>query len=198
MNAGRWLLPGLCLLLAACHTTRFASGPRGEASDCDAAWVGHWQVAQARADGAMHDAGLLEVPAGCQPIRLQGAQEPAETLDDYRLGFVAIGGLHLVVATPVRGGAPGVMLFRYEVEPRRIVVHDVDHLRVARRILAGTLPGHSAIDNHVREGQAQANPDSIDNLVTGDGGEVAALLQADPALFQTQPWLVLQRTGDAP
>lgn len=189
------LTPVLALaLLAACQNTRFASAPAGADTACDPAWVGTWQIDQAREDGSYEDIGLLEVPAGCTPMQARGTNGKTEDLDqDYHFGFTAVDAMRLLVATPRHGEKPGVLLFRYDATPRRIEVYMVDHRHVAQRILDGSLPGDSALENRVREGEHAAGVDSIDNYVVGDPAAIAALLRGDPALYATSPWLVLRR-----
>ncbi len=195
------LLPCV-LLLAACQTTRFQSRPSGAYSDCDPAWVGSWQVTQQQAGGNVDQLGTLDIPAGCQPITAHESGKPSEGFDDYTFSYARVGPLRLLVGSentdkaPVdkhADKAPGLLVFRFEASPQRITVYGIDHALVARRIVDGTLPGHTEATSQVHPGQKRARTTSIDNLIEGDGDTIAALLQGEPTLFSAQPVLMLRR-----
>lgn len=210
------LLPSL-LLLAACQTTRIESRPTGTYTDCDPALVGSWQATQLRADGNIDTLGTLDIPAGCQPIIAHKSGKPAEKLDQYDIGYVRVGPLHLLVGrakadkgatdkvasnksapgkdTPGKDGdkPPGMLVFRYVANPQHIAVYGIDHALVARRIVDGTLSGQTNAASQLRRDQAQASNTVIESLIKGDGDTIATVLQAEPTLFSTQPVLMLQR-----
>ncbi|GAB3383765.1 hypothetical protein [Lysobacter fragariae] len=210
-------LPPALLMLATtgCSTTLFETFPQGQVTTCDSAWPGRWHP-----DGKADE--TLAINDGCTSTTFT---KPGEAPEQKSVTLTLVSTAHgQYLHLRSEGDATecfdkahcGKTLHRYVRQGNEIRIFEPDHVWVAAAIKKHKLPGFSEKESTpVRllappqassGGAADGTPKPDDapiapgptygNLVTGTPEQIAAMLDRNPKMFSTEPFLILRRDAE--
>lgn len=195
------LMLALLLGLGGCSTTVFETIPTGATTDCDPAWPGRWQPVgtpgtDAGEEGKPKD--VVRISPDCRTVTTKDEPKPMRlTLVDTRAGqFLQV---HNDSGEPdcIGGGKAhcGYVLLRYERDGDTIRLYDPDHAWAAAAIRKGGIKGYS----EGADGKELKTSEPVHrNFIAGDADRIGKVLQRHPALFNSEPLIVLHRVADMP
>jgi len=199
--------------LGGCSTTLVQQLPAGDITTCDPAWPGLWKATSR--DDDKPEFAWIEVSADCKQLTFTDAEKTS--IEHKTLTRITTPAGDFVSVTDAEGKPEcigkdprdcGFPIERYVREDDQIRLYAANHRAIHDAIASGEITGMTQIGNKdVEEGTKPKEPKrsgarksatgaadlTYQNLITGSPEQIGQWFLERPALFDAEPWLVLDR-----